>query len=58
MIFGNIIVLILWTLNTMIDNHGGILHFIWWYSTMGTTSLVFLNFAFVILAFFSYGTRD
>jgi hypothetical protein len=55
--YGYFIVICFWALK-LFDNSGGIIHRIFWYSTMLTSGLALMVLIFSFIAFYAYGSRD
>jgi hypothetical protein len=49
---------LVWILNTIIGNNGGMLHMIFWRASQATALLALLELVFEIMAMISYGTKS
>ena len=56
MMIGNGLMSLIWILNTIIGNNGGMLHMIFWRASQASALLVLLELVFAIMAMTSYGT--
>ena len=57
MLIGDGLASLIWILNTVIGNNGGMLHMIFWRFSQASALLVLLELAFEVMAMTSYGTR-
>jgi len=55
-LIGNGLMTLLWILNTVIGNNGGMLHMIWWRASQASALLALLELVFEFMAITSYGT--
>ena len=57
MLIGDGLVSLIWLLNTVIGNNGGMLHMIFLRTAQASALLVLLEIVFEVMAMTSYGTR-
>jgi len=56
MLIGDGLMALIWILNTIIGNNGGMLHMIFFRASQASALLVLLELVFEIMAMTSYGT--
>lgn len=58
MMFGNGFVTLIWLLNLIFGNNGGIMHMVWWRVTQAVLGLFIIELALMNWAKESYGTKN
>ncbi len=57
MMIGDGLISLIWILNTVIGNNGGMLHMIFWRTAQASALLALLELVFELMAMTSYGTK-
>lgn len=57
MLIGDGLISLIWLLNTIIGNNGGMLRTIFWRTFQASALLVLLEVVFEVMAMISYGTK-